>query len=128
MTVAKVVDASALAALIFAEPEGQEIAARLETATLVAPALLAFEMANVCLKKLRQDPARHASLLEAFALQVGLTIDIQDIDHVQVLALAERWRLTSYDASYLWLARELDVELVTLDRQLARAAAALAHT
>jgi predicted nucleic acid-binding protein len=30
--------------------------------------------------------------------------------------------LSAYDASYLWLARDLDVELVTLDRQLAKAA------
>ena len=33
-----------------------------------------------------------------------------------------RTGLTTYDASYLWLARDLGVELVTLDRQLAEAA------
>jgi predicted nucleic acid-binding protein len=33
--------------------------------------------------------------------------------------------LTGYDASYLWLAQRLDAELVTLDRPLGRAAAAL---
>jgi predicted nucleic acid-binding protein len=42
--------------------------------------------------------------------------------------LAEHFGLTTYDASYLWLARELDAELVTLDRQLAHAAAMLGHT
>jgi uncharacterized protein with PIN domain len=49
----KVVDASALAAIIFAEPEGQQMAARLETASLVAPKLLAFEIASICLTKMR---------------------------------------------------------------------------
>ena len=29
--------------------------------------------------------------------------------------------LTAYDASYLWLTRQLDADLVTLDQQLARA-------
>jgi predicted nucleic acid-binding protein len=40
-----------------------------------------------------------------------------------VLELAESTGLTAYDASYLWLARELSAELVTLDGQLAKAAA-----
>jgi predicted nucleic acid-binding protein len=36
-----------------------------------------------------------------------------------VLFLAEREGLTAYDASYLWLARELGVDLVSLDGALA---------
>jgi len=55
MTV-KVVDASALAALLFGEPEAEKVASRLEKSRLVAPALLGFEIASVCLKKLRRDP------------------------------------------------------------------------
>ncbi len=39
------------------------------------------------------------------------------------LDLATETGLTAYDASYLWLARQLGAELVTLDQQLARAAA-----
>jgi predicted nucleic acid-binding protein len=35
--------------------------------------------------------------------------------------LAEATGLTAYDASYLWLARTLNAELVTLDRKLAAA-------
>ncbi|HZT90151.1 MAG TPA: type II toxin-antitoxin system VapC family toxin [Stellaceae bacterium] len=37
------------------------------------------------------------------------------------LDLAEAAGLTAYDASYLWLARALGAELVTLDRKLAAA-------
>lgn len=43
------------------------------------------------------------------------------MDHAAVLDLAEATGLTAYDASYLWLARSLDGELVTLDRKLAGA-------
>jgi predicted nucleic acid-binding protein len=32
--------------------------------------------------------------------------------------------MLTYDASYLWLSRQLGAELVTLDRQLAKAATA----
>jgi len=43
------------------------------------------------------------------------------VDHDGVLALAASTGLTAYDASYLWLARRLSADLVTLDRQLAQA-------
>jgi predicted nucleic acid-binding protein len=52
-----------------------------------------------------------------------LQIENADVDHAEVLTLAAGTGLTAYDASYLWLARTLDAELVTLDRQLARVAA-----
>ena len=120
----KVVDASALAALLFGEPEGEAIAARLGEARLAAPPLLNFELANVCLIKTRRHPSQRDALLTAFRLRHQL--DIQEIapDHDAVLSLAIKTGLTAYDASYLWLARQLHTELVTLDRQLALAATA----
>jgi predicted nucleic acid-binding protein len=54
-----------------------------------------------------------------------MEIELVDVDHRNVLLAAEQFGLTSYDASYLWLAQRLDAELVTLDRKLARAAARL---
>jgi predicted nucleic acid-binding protein len=45
-----------------------------------------------------------------------------EVNYLAVLALALRTGLTGYDASYLHLARTLEVELVTLGRQLAAAA------
>jgi predicted nucleic acid-binding protein len=47
------------------------------------------------------------------------------VDHAAVVEIALATRLTAYDASYLWLARELGAELVTLDGALERAAATL---
>ncbi len=121
----KVVDASALGAIIFKEPERQEIARRLEGARLVAPALLGFEIVNACLTKLRRHPQYRSEILQAFTMQGELSIESAEVNHAGVLALAEHSRLTGYDASYLWLAQRLNAELVTLDRELARAAAAL---
>src|SRR5690348_10616014 len=100
----KVVDASALASIVFKEPEREKIAHRLEGARLVAPILLGFEIVNACLTKLRRHPEHRASILEAFILQGGLTIEPVEVDHAAVLVLAEQFRLTGYDASYLWLA------------------------
>jgi predicted nucleic acid-binding protein len=124
-TAVKVVDASALAAVMFNESTADEIARRVRRTTLTAPTLLGFEIVNACATRLRRHPDLRDQIVEAFALQGGLAIETAEVDHAEVLALAERFRLTGYDASYLWLAQRLDAELVTLDRPLGRAAAAL---
>jgi predicted nucleic acid-binding protein len=118
----KVVDASALSALLFGEPDAAGVAARLSGSELAAPALLGFEVANVCLKKMRVEPHRRDMLLAAFALFAEMIITIVEVDHAAVLETAERLGLTSYDAAYLFLAQRLGAELVTLDRRLAAAA------
>jgi predicted nucleic acid-binding protein len=118
----KVVDASALAALLFAEPEAAAIAERLEGARLAAPALLDFELANVCLTKIRRQPTQREALRAAFRLAYRLRVETVTVDHAATLDLAEAAGLTAYDASYLWLARALGAELVTLDGKLTAAA------
>ena len=114
----KVVDASALAALLFDEPEANAVADRLEDGNLVAPALLSFEIASVCLKKLRNNPKQREALLAAFALYARMPIEIVEVDQADAVPLAEAFGLSSYDAAYLWLAQTLAAELVTLDRRL----------
>lgn len=120
----KVVDASALAALLFGEIEANIVAARLAEARLVAPSLLAYELATVCRVKGRRHPDQKAALTAAFRLRDRLGIEEVAVDHDAILAMAAATGLTVYDASYLWLARQLEAELVTLDRQLAKAAEA----
>ena len=122
---AKVVDASSVIALMFDEPAGERVALQLEDADLFAPELLGFEIVNACATKLRRYPDLRDEILHVFALQGGLAIETAEVDHAAVLGLAEQYRLTGYDASYLWLAQRLNAELVTLDRPLGRAAAAL---
>ena len=119
----KVIDASALAAIVFAEPEAQDLADRLRGYTLAAPELLPFEVASVCLKKLRRYPQQRSRLLAAYRLMGRMEIDRTEVDLNEVIPLAEQKRLTVYDAAYLWLARELDAEIVTLDKKLAEAMA-----
>lgn len=120
----KVVDASAVAALLFGEPEAGAVAERLEGAQLLAPALLAFELANVCLVKARRYPMQREALLTAFRLRDRLRIEEVAVAHELALGLAAATGLTAYDASYLWVARRLGAELVTIDQQLEKAAAA----
>ena len=117
----KVIDASAVVALLFNELTRDDIAARLRGSSLHAPSLIAFEVANACLKKMRASPGESDALLEAFGLFDDLSIAPNAIDFSAAIALAKQTGLSFYDASYLWLAHALGAELVTLDDRLARA-------
>lgn len=118
----KIVDASALACVTFQEPGEQSVRTRLTGHQWHAPALLRFEMANVCLKKIRRHPSQRDKLLEQHAKSGALPILEHNIDQPEVLDLAQRFSISAYDASYLWLARHLGAELVTLDKALEKAA------
>ena len=118
----KIVDASALAAMLFGEADAEWVAEQLATFGLVAPTLLSYEIANVGLKKMRRHPARRAEIAQAFGMLPEYGVAETDVDVEAVLLLAERKRLSAYDAAYLWLAIELGADLVTLDRRLATAA------
>ena len=88
---------------------------------MAAPSLLEFELANVCLTKIRRQPNPRQALRSAFQLANRLRVETVAVDIAATLDLVETAGLTAYDASYLWLARVLGVELVTLDRKLAAA-------
>ena len=117
----RVVDASALGAMIFGEPEAQKVADMLEGSLLIGPALLPFELASICLKKIKAHPAKKNLIMKAFEASEQLAIEYIDVDHPQVIALAEEAGLTTYDAAYLWLAKKTGGRLVTLDAKLRKA-------
>ena len=117
---AVVVDASAIGAIMFGEPEGQTLAAHLDGETLLAPSLLDFELTNLALKKARKRPDDLPKILVSLQTALALPVSRIAVPGLDVFALAAETGLTAYDASYLWLARRHDAELVTLDAALAR--------
>jgi predicted nucleic acid-binding protein len=80
-------------------------------------------MANVGLKKIRKYPLEREAILAQHDVYRTMAITEHDVDHAEVVLLAERLKLSAYDASYLCLARSLGIELVTLDDKLNKAAA-----
>lgn len=107
--------------LVFGEPQAERIVAQLSDGLLCAPALLLFELASICLKKIKGYPAQRTQIQEAFELAGQIAIEFVEVDHPRVVALANDNDLTTYDASYLWLAQELHAELVSLDTRLLKA-------
>src|SRR5271166_4371692 len=116
--VARVVDASAIAAVLFGEPGSGTLARHLAASFLIAPTLIDFELANVCLKKIRRQPDRREIIWSGYRLRDSIYVETVEVNHTEVLQVAERTGLTAYDASYFWLARQLGLELVSLDKKL----------
>jgi predicted nucleic acid-binding protein len=76
-----VLDASALGALVFGEPEAEDIAGRLSDTRIIAPALLWFEVANICIKKMKAYPHLRARFEDAFVFARKMPIEIGDVNY-----------------------------------------------
>jgi predicted nucleic acid-binding protein len=113
----KVIDASAMAALAFAEREAGFVLDEIDGHRLHAPELLVFELMNVAWKRSRKQTAAVHLFLESLDILTELSVQYRGVDRRAVVELGLETGITAYDASYLWLARTLGVPLVTLDRK-----------
>lgn len=118
-----VLDASALVAVLTdGGGAGAAVAGALAGSALAAPDLLPFEAANV----LRRLELGGHIAPDTAALAHGDLLDLVVQLWPYASLAAQAWRLrgnlTLHDASYVALAGQLDVPLVTLDQRLARAA------
>jgi predicted nucleic acid-binding protein len=120
-----VVDASALAAVLFGEPMEGRIGPILDRVTPIAPSLLAYEIANVALYKIGLYPDRSESIRAAIRLFERMIIEYFPVPPQPLVDLARDTGLSCYDAVYLWLSRETGVPLLTLDRRLSLGAQSL---
>ncbi|MCK9517123.1 MAG: type II toxin-antitoxin system VapC family toxin [Ottowia sp.] len=102
----------------------QAMAERLEKDSAVAPALLPLEYANVLRTACKRGVINAQTAQEMLRLLATLPIDI-DLARpapAQILDLALRHDLSSYDAAYLDLALRCKLPIATRDEALARAA------
>ncbi|MBA3895404.1 MAG: type II toxin-antitoxin system VapC family toxin [Gemmatimonadales bacterium] len=121
-----VVDASAAIELLGGDAGWTEMFDRwvTEDRMLLAPAHFLAEVANGQLIGQRVPAADVASRLERL-LAAGMQLADRGLPGLlEAITLADRHRLTVYDALYLQLALDVDGQLATLDRDLARAATA----
>ena len=92
----------------------------------VVPTLWPFEVGNALLFAVRDRWTTAELRAAAIASLQQLPIEIDDTGLSRVwfetLALADRFRLTLYDACYLELAQRRELPLATLDRELRNAA------
>ena len=102
------------------------IADRLEQENAYVPSIWPLEVGNALMTALRRKRISHAefdrcvSALSALPIEVDTTAGLAD-----VLLIAQRFGLTSYDAAYLDLAQRRGFALATLDEKLRQACKAL---
>ena len=118
---ALVVDCSVVSAVLFDEAARDDALGLLRGKSLHAPHLLSHEIVSIALKKSKLGWTEEslALALEDFALH---DIDLHATNVQAQCQLALRYKLSAYDAAYLWLAAELKAPLVTFDAKLAAAA------
>ena len=120
---ALVVDCSVLSAVLFEEQTRDDALRLLTGKSLHAPSLLDYEIVSVAIKKGRGGWPEAAIAL-ALADYMQQEIDLHRTDAETQYQLALRYRLSAYDAAYLWLAAELKAPLATFNETLASAARA----
>jgi predicted nucleic acid-binding protein len=102
----------------------ESIATRLQAVRAIAPPLLQLEYTNVMRTACKRQKMIAAQAHQIVAMLAELPIDIDNasLHPSQVLDLALRYDLTSYDAVYLDLALRRGVPIATRDQALANAA------
>jgi len=100
------------------------VAVRLERDRAVAPMLLRLEFANVLRTACKRGRliAQEAQLVVDQVRHLPIKFDLQTPEVPELLSLALRYDLSSYDASYLALALREQLPIATQDAALAEAA------
>jgi len=130
--VSLVIDSSITLAWFFEDERSAAADAVLHQVTesgAVAPAHWRLEVANalqIAVRRKRITAAfRDASIADLRSLEIAIDPETDHQAWTATLRLAERYRLTLYDAAYLELARRRGLPLATLDQELRAAGSAL---
>jgi predicted nucleic acid-binding protein len=128
--VSLVLDSSITLAWVYSEestPATAEVESRFIQNGAWVPSLWRLEVANILemgVRRGRHNSAfRDATLADLVLLPVNIDPETDRQAWGPTLHLAERHRLTLYDAAYLELAQRRGLALATLDRELRTAAA-----
>jgi len=125
----RIVDASAIGAVLLVEPEAGWVNAQTDGMELLAPAVLPFEVGSLCLKRSRLSPSDADSIMAVWAAwSMSLPVRLVTPNAVHTLRLAYETGLTFNDASYLQAAQEHSATIISLDTRLVRTARALGVT
>lgn len=119
-----VVDAPAVLTVLLDEEKPAKIKQALtdyaqQRLDLLAPSLLKFEVGNALRSAVSRRRVSQPCARDLYQKFLKLPIKyVQTLNLAEVLNVALKHKLSFYDASYLFLAQNLDLELLTLDKKL----------
>jgi predicted nucleic acid-binding protein len=71
----------------------------------------------MAIKRKRIDEKKAKELMRVF---FSYKISLKDVDFQKTFAIAQKYNLSIYDASYVQLAKQMRIKLLTFDNQLSR--------
>ena len=124
-----VLDSSVALAWLLPNEAGEKtdaLADRLEHESAHVPSIWPLEVSNALLTAWRRKRIKDGDFERCFSALSALPVETDSSAMLeQVIDIARRFGLTSYDAAYLELAQRRNVPLATLDEQLRKACKAL---
>ena len=118
-----VLDASAIISVITDEPEGFKVIELTQNSSIICPNIITFEIANsitrMIKKRLILDKNKAIDLVKSFN-QIHIQLVKNDIE--KIIEIAWKYKIYAYDAFYLETALELNLPLLTFDKEMKKIA------
>lgn len=111
-------DTNAFIAVALGEPERASIIAATQSAELIAPEILPYEIGNALSSLFRRGLLSSSQVQAAWISTQQIPIENRPIDIRKALEIAIHHRIFAYDAYFLECALETRAPLLTLDRKM----------
>ena len=113
-----VVDASIIIAVIVNESSKPAIIQATQTADLIAPASIHWEIGNAFSAMFKRNRISLEESLKAVEIYKQIPIRFVDVELEEALSLAKQWNIYAYDAYLLRCAQKYNTALLSLDGAL----------
>jgi predicted nucleic acid-binding protein len=113
-----VIDASAIIAVIFNEPERNRLIELTDDCTLVAPASIHWEVGNAISAMFKRRRIDLNGAKKALKIYAQIPIKFLDINLIESVKVAEKENMYAYDAYLLVCAKKQKSPLLSLDKKL----------
>jgi predicted nucleic acid-binding protein len=118
--VRRLVDASAIIAVIGEEPDGSKVIEITKGSIIVFPYVVQIEILNALTRMMRKKTITKEGMLKALHSFQQLPIEFMNIDSDRVIEIAWNYKIYAYEACYLEVAQRLNLSLITFDAGMAR--------
>lgn len=113
-----VVDTSVLIAVIANEPEKVALVSQTQGAVLLAPRSVHWEIGNAFSAMLKRDRITAQQAKTAIGIYGKIPLQFVDVDLIQAIELAAKYKIYAYDAYILACAIHQNCPLISLDSGL----------
>ncbi len=115
-------DTNILLAVIFNEPEKENIVRLTSGNNAIAPEILPYEVGNALSAMIKRKQITHKEALQAQKSIASIPVRLMTIDISQSLKLAMDFNIYAYDAYFLQCAINQSCPLLTLDKGMKKIA------